>query len=52
MNEVFINIMAILVIYVITNFIRSKYKDKVSLNVIRGIYLFAIAYFIVITIYF
>jgi len=52
MNEIFINLLMILIIYVIATFIRTRFRDRVSINVIRGIYVFAIAYFVFITIYY
>jgi hypothetical protein len=52
MSEIYINTMAILVIFVVAGFIRTKYADRVSVNVKRGLYITAIAYFLFIAIYY
>jgi MFS-type transporter involved in bile tolerance (Atg22 family) len=52
MSEIYINIMAILVIFVVAGVIRTKYADRVSVNVKKGIYVIAIAYFLFIMIYY
>ena len=52
MSEIYINIMAILVIFVVAGWIRTKYADRVSLNVKKSIYIVAIAYFLFIMIYY
>lgn len=52
MSEIYINIMAVLVIFVVAGLIRTKYADRVSVNVKKSIYIAAIAYFLFITIYY
>ena len=46
MPEIYINIAVVLVVFVVINFIRKKYSDKLSINIRKGIYFLAIAYFL------
>jgi hypothetical protein len=52
MPEIYINILVVLILYLVANFIRTKYADRVSVPIRRGIYIGAIAYFLFITIYY
>jgi hypothetical protein len=52
MPEIYINIMVLLVIFVVLNYFRTKYASRISISVQKGIYIFAIAYFLFITIYY
>jgi len=50
MSETYITIVIVLAIYLIMNFLKSQFKERIPVNVMIAIYSLAIIYFIYITI--
>ncbi len=53
MPELYINLLIVLIVFVVANFIRTKYaKEGIGLIIQRVIYVLAIAYFIFMAVYY